>query len=473
MGISKLIKANSSGKPTRPLLLVVALCIGALVAGYFASVPPKGASAPRSYSIGDFAAEDVVAPRKLSWFDPLETEARRQRELSKGPVLFRVDPAVATRAVTRFNEEVASTRASFMESMEKLFNTRTLDSKQVESPLFRQLVIDFRREHPRLPITVVKAARWAQGDYEEKIQQQFSAKLRAASQKWVHADAWPAEAHGDHLRIVTHESLSNSPVNLLERSQAVRRTNIVAISKVREMLQAQLPREQHATAKYLAGFIEVNCEFDPDLTLQLRQQRADSIRVVHVFEEGQSIVRRGEKVDAKIKFALDSLNVRSPSATLPVNRPRQIWLWSTSIFCVAMAIFVLLRRAVRPGHPLVSARNVVLLPQPDRAGQMLEAKLMPHLARALMNKLVRGLISQRAKLLTAQTDGTEQLNELEQQLEQISTRLHARQAVYEKRIAELECDLAAAEEENRELIRAKIREARENLERARAQAARP
>ena len=98
---------------------------------------------------------------------------------------------------------------------------------------------------------------------------------------------------------------------------------------------------------------------------------------------------------------------------------------------------------------------------------------MPHLARGLMNKLVRGLIAQRAKLLTAQTDGTEQLNELEQQLEQISTRLHARQAVYEKRIAELECELAAAEEENRELIRAKIREARENLERARAQAARP
>ena len=62
-----------------------------------------------------------------------------------------------------------------------------------------------------------------------------------------------------------------------------------------------------------------------------------------------------------------------------------------------------------------------------------------------------------------------ELNQLEQRLEQINTRLETRQFVYEQRIAELEKELAAAETENRELIRAKIHEARKNLEWAKAQ----
>jgi hypothetical protein len=80
------------------------------------------------------------------------------------------------------------------------------------------------------------------------------------------------------------------------------------------------------------------------------------------------------------------------------------------------------------------------------------------------------LMAQRSELIRTQETGTEQLAELEERLDQISTRLQNRQAVFERRIAELEKELAAAEEENRELIRAKIHEARQNLEWAKSQA---
>lgn len=253
--------------------------MAASVAAYFALQNPKTSSPPQSYSVGDLAGQDVVAPRKLSLADPLETELRRERELSKGPVLFRFDKTISTQVVARFNKEVASMRADFLDSVEKVFNTRTLDTNQVARPIFRQLVIDFRHKHTNFPITVIKAARWVQGDAEEKLQKQLSDKLRVASKKLVHPDGWPDAAQGDHLRVIASDELPGTNANLFQRSQLVIRTNIVAITKVREILQSQLPREQYATARFLAGFIEVNCIFDADLTRQLTsKERNPSMR---------------------------------------------------------------------------------------------------------------------------------------------------------------------------------------------------
>ncbi|MEO6033840.1 MAG: hypothetical protein ABIQ35_01165 [Verrucomicrobiota bacterium] len=459
---------NATKSSQRSFLLIALFLVAATVAGYFAWKNPGQSLVPRPYSIGDVAGEDITAPRKLSLVDSAETELRRERELTKGPVLFRFDKSISAKAVARFNKEVADTRESFLDNVQKAFNTRTLATNQVDGAVFRQLVIDFRRDHSQFPITVVKAARWAQGDSEEKLQKQLSDKLRSAARKLVHPDGWPAAAHGDHLRLVGSEVISGTSIDLIGQSQLVRRTNIVAISKVREALRAQLPREQFATAQFLAGFVEVNCVFDADLTQRLREQRAARIEVIDTFGKGQLIVQRGEKVDGKIKDALDELNIKKiPAAER--GGFRRIGLWSLGIFFMALAMFVYLRLGERPGNKLVPVQNVVALPGTGDA--TLESKLIPHLARAMMNKLVRGLISQREQLMTVQSAGTEQLNELEEKLEQISSRLQSRQTAYERRIAELEKELAAAEEENRELIRAKIREARENLEWAKAQAA--
>ena len=63
-----------------------------------------------------------------------------------------------------------------------------------------------------------------------------------------------------------------------------------------------------------------------------------------------------------------------------------------------------------------------------------------------------------------------QTEELEQRLEKVQSDMQERFGAYEERIAELERELAAAEEQNRDMIRAKIAIAREELERARASA---
>jgi hypothetical protein len=110
------------------------------------------------------------------------------------------------------------------------------------------------------------------------------------------------------------------------------------------------------------------------------------------------------------------------------------------------------------------------LPGGGKLEDDLQTRLIPHLARGLMDKFVRALISQRSELIRTQQVGTDQLAEIEQRLDQISTRLENRQVFYETRISQLEKELAAAEEENRELIRMKIHEARQNLEWTKTQA---
>ncbi|MEP6663815.1 MAG: hypothetical protein ABJC04_09145 [Verrucomicrobiota bacterium] len=452
------------------LSVLTAIVFGAaVVTTYLAWQQPKIFTPPKPYSTGDFAAEDLVSPKKFSAVDPVETASQREKELEKGPFLFRFDDKIPAQSVARFNHDFAAVREGFLKLVEKNYGTRQLTATDTESERFRQLVIDFRPEVAPFPFTLVKAARWVQGDFEEKLQQQLAEKLSAASAKYIHPGAWPDAAHGLQLRVITSSELSRSVTNLYRQSELVRRTNVVALAKIQSTVQAQFPREQQATAKYLSGFVEANCFFDEELTRQLREKRAQSMQAMVAFEKGQIIVRRGEKIDAKIKAALDELQLRPPPLESATTEKKRIWLWVGAIFFAALAVIILLRNLFRPRRELVPARNVVALTSVELEGRAMETKVMPHLVRALMNKFVRALISQRAELLENQNYGTAQLNQLEERLEQISERLQTRQAFYEKRIADLEKELAASEEENRALIRLKIAEARQNLELAKAQ----
>ena len=78
-------------------------------------------------------------------------------------------------------------------------------------------------------------------------------------------------------------------------------------------------------------------------------------------------------------------------------------------------------------------------------------------------KVFQTLFRQRAELLSVQQKAEAEMHELEQRLEQLHIPLQERISAYEKRIAELEEELAAKGEENRELIGARISVARQQL----------
>ncbi len=114
------------------------------------------------------------------------------------------------------------------------------------------------------------------------------------------------------------------------------------------------------------------------------------------------------------------------------------------------------------------ARALAAEARADKASALLKARLLPQLARWMMNELVQRLLSQRAGLLSSQQQAEQEVAELEQRLEKLHVPLEDRLKAYERRIAELERDLAAKGEENRELLKARIDTARKKLASERA-----
>jgi len=92
----------------------------------------------------------------------------------------------------------------------------------------------------------------------------------------------------------------------------------------------------------------------------------------------------------------------------------------------------------------------------DKSTTSMRERLIPHLARMMMDKLVRTLVFQRRDLLETQRKAATQVNQLEERLKRLPPQMQDRLRAYERRIAELEKDLAEKGEENRELILAQI-----------------
>jgi hypothetical protein len=97
-----------------------------------------------------------------------------------------------------------------------------------------------------------------------------------------------------------------------------------------------------------------------------------------------------------------------------------------------------------------------------------QASLAPHLMDALKDAVVQELAEQRRELLAGQQTAAAELTELARRLEAVQTPLMERLRTYEKRITELEQDLADQSKENRELLKLKIDLLRRQIETERA-----
>jgi membrane-associated HD superfamily phosphohydrolase len=466
---TKRIHAMSAPKILRPSnLLISALLLAAVAFAFLAVQKSETLPQRRPYLIGEIAKEEVVAPRKIAVVDPVATEVRRETEAAKIPVVFHFDKSVSDRAVANFSTDFIFTREKFLDAVEQAFKTRTLTTNDI-GPQFQKVFNKFQAKNKSYPVGVREAESWAQHSLDENRVKQMCAKLRRASEQFIRPDTFSPTNLTFQVRIISDKETASSLELVKQQSQLLRRTNVVGLAKVRKEVMAVFEKENRAVQKYMANNVQATCAFDAELTQQFRAEKTNAIWAKISFAAGQTIVRRGETIDAKMKAALDELKIQRPMPT--DGNPKQIWLWTSAIACVGCAFVIgIIGLTRRPRNRLVPAGNVLVLPTVGGINDDLRAELIPHLARGLMNKFVRALISQRSELMRTQQTGTDQLAEIEQRLDQISTRLENRQVFYETRINQLEKELAAAEEENRELIRAKIHEARQNLEWAKTEA---
>jgi hypothetical protein len=265
------------------------------------------------------------------------------------------------------------------------------------------------------------------------------------------------------------------------------------------MQQAAAP-EERPTLNYLVSLIKTNCVPDVDVTLQARARSTDVMSASERYEAHQIIAHRGQVVDRRLKAALDQLREHMPAMVAPMppekaqstpakaqesQQSRQWTQWVGGVMCgfvlALLTLVWLLARRSRPS-PMLPLRvsgnggsgglltsgshsETILVPAKfeEPASAEVHEPVGPHLARVLMNKLVRRLLLQRTSLLESQHLAAAEMAALESRLEKVNAPLQERLRAYEERILELEKELAQKGAENRELIRFKIQLVRTQL----------
>jgi len=100
----------------------------------------------------------------------------------------------------------------------------------------------------------------------------------------------------------------------------------------------------------------------------------------------------------------------------------------------------------------------------EQAQAAARAGLAPHLAQVLKETVVQELAAQRRELLKAQEEATLEIAAMIRRLDSVQAPMQERLRAYEARIQELEKELTALNEENRELLKLKIDMIRRQLE---------
>ena len=457
------------------------------------------------YQLGDKAEEDIVATTKLSVIDPEGTEALKQKEAQRVPVVIRYDTNAAAELEEQFHLIFANTRDNFLKAVNKSFGHLQLSPEELSSGQFYSLALSFQKQNKLFPLNTNRAALWASGDPDQGYEASLADTLRQAVSPVIRPEPLPEGIKlGTTVRLVSLGD-ANAPlsVQMAERQgKNTPRNTLVPLADVKKNFQSIFGPEERDVAKYLATLLEPNCVVDEDVTQQLRAKRTEGLWSIANYDTGDILVHRGQVIDRKIKAAIDQLKEKTVvgqlqelqlkqqaavgqlqqlaadnKARIAQNQERTRWLvgaLAAVVVILAVAIWQLARRR----------QNLSLLPVPVNGGAMEQwqqraltaeqrtetlqsaarAGLFAHLSQWVSRALTRRLISQRRLLLDTQDKAVAEMTEFEARLEKIHAPLQDRLAAYEARIAELEKELVARGQENRELLKAKIEMMRKQLE---------
>ncbi len=467
------------------------------------SVSTLAAKDLAAYNIGDSAEEDIVTPVQLTVVDEAATKILKDREAERIPVHMRYYIHSADQTEAALRTAFTNTRGDFLYVLEASFHKRTLTDQDVATTKFQEIAAAFQKQNILFPVNRELATLWALGQPDQSIIDPAVAKLRAAMEHPVRStDLVPADTKiGSTARLVMLNDTNEVATEQLaaERGMNYAKTNLISFQRTELELVNSFPPEQHAIAKYVETFITPNCVVDRELTLKLRAKRTDGMLAADHYAAGETIVKRGQVISAKIKAALDQLRentmlaqVQKPGAVAQAKSIEGLsqmqWIlgaFAAAILILAIAVWQLVRRktpdSLLPARiesgPLDipgldgnaseifwRQRALIAEQRAQQAEAAARSGLLAHLARWMSDKLVRRLISQRTHLLDSQNHAAAEINQLEERVEGIHTRMHDRVLAYKQRIMQLEKQLEAHGETNRELIKAEILTIKKQLE---------
>lgn len=462
--------------------LAFALLISALV---LVSLPAR-AAAP-DYKLGDVAEADVVTPVALVAIDPQATETLKKRMADEIRFVVRYAPQALAAVETELRESIAAGRRGFMASVQQ---------SDIESANFSTVIREISAKAPKdLPLDLLVPL-WGRGQADDSVVNSLLQPIREVMvQPIVNNKTDTPLPTNQPVRLVTVKDIEGTPSapELDSTGQLIPAGKVLSLWRAKRLVETYFPAGQEGVGRFASSLVRINAVPDPTSTELLRARRMDGVTVNDSYDAGQVIVRKGQTIDRKAMSALSAMREKSMIGTLQTKLEQEqsvavqiksqtnLIALGLGIVCVAL-VLILMRLRTRPSTALVTvpalaggegqnalpagdgsdewrSRALVAEGKAERAQQAIRLGVMGW----MREKVVRTLFSQRAQLLDAQQKAEAEMNELEQRLEQLHAPLQERIMAYEQRIADLERDLAAKGEENRELIGARINVARQHL----------
>jgi hypothetical protein len=427
-----------------------------------------------AYRVGETARVDVIATVPLVIVDVEKTALLQQKEAVRIPVIYRWNTNATEEAIAALRECFVTNRQNFTAALEAAFNQQLITARALTNQRYRKVVSSFQSSNKNFLLSPELARAWALGQPDVNYVAPLEERLHLAMTRFIRPEEQPAEAKiGYQVKLVPSDAATPLDLDEVERSRALNRSNVISITKLRNDYRNLAATNEKAVARFLAPFIRPNSFPEAALTREARQRLIGNISSVDRYEAGDAIVKAGETVTTAKKAALDEFRARLAMLRGPEIAPAALtpWLWAAGLASVALAVAIFLWDRARR-----RAASLALVPESLghetvlalRNDPVIRARLLEHLTRVLGQTVVQRLFAQRGQLVEVQHAAAAQTVELEQRLEKVQTNLQERFRVYEDRIAALEKELAAAEEQNRDLIRAKIALAKQELEAERA-----
>ncbi|MEO5961500.1 MAG: hypothetical protein ABIZ49_12850 [Opitutaceae bacterium] len=477
-------------------MLRACLAITACVATSILPLVSAAAAVP-DYKLGDVAAEDVVTPVQLLVVNPDATEALKAKVAQQIHLVIRYTPQTAGEAEKDLRDNLAAARRNFIAALQAL-GGRGPSTDDVDSAAYKAAMRDAVRDANKdLPLDRL-APLWVRGASDSALVESLVQPLREAMAQPIVASKTETSIPGSQpVRIVPLKNAGVSPtVREIENAgPSVSAGKVISLWRAKRLVETYFPAGQDSLGRFAATFVRVNAMPDPSLTEIWRAERTQGVTVNDTYEAAETIVRKGQAIDRKALSALAAMREKSLIGTLQTKLEQEQsvagqiqaqtkWIAAGLGVVVLALVLILGRLRSRPGTALVPvlanpalagagpqalpegahedswrSRALVAEGKAERAQEAIRAGVLGW----MREKIVQTLFRQRADLLSVQQKAEAEMRELEQRLEQLHTPLQERITAYEKRIVELEKDLAAKGEENRELIGARISVARQQL----------
>jgi hypothetical protein len=465
-----------------------------------------GAADLPNYQIGDQATNDVTTPVALEVIDPKATASLKFEEAIKTPAVFRYYPDTAAVVEQQFQQVCAATQSNFVAAVENTFHAQKVGDEVISSADFGYLLTAFNVKNKDFPVINELAVEWAHGNDGQSILNHSLETIRAIAKETVRADDLPEQfLIGETVRLVPMKTGDEklTPETALRQGNLIVQGNIITLTEAQNQLRKQFPTEQQPYARALAALLRANCVADPAVTEMIRDNATHQLTVARHFDAGQVIIHRGEVVDNGIKAALDVLNDKlmpgllnqqvaaerahaeqeqeqAQTARLQALQAGQLAQQARDESLKMQGEAARVQEQARKDRArnlqmvsiaggvaavsLVAVGWIILRRKKTATQPSMAADIGPKVAQAVRDAVMQEMALQRRELMVAQQMAADEIAELVQRLDQVQAPLQERLQAYEAQIQRLEGELAARNEENRELLKAKIELMRRQME---------